>query len=73
MRGRVDYQSMNYRGYDGSLTNVLLALDWRFATSWNTGVGYRFVDYRLDSTNDKFRGQVNYKFNGPTVFIGATF
>jgi len=73
LRGRVDYLTLNYQGYDGSLKNLLLALDWRFAKNWSAGLGYRFVDYQLESTKARFHGQVNYKFKGPTLFIGAMF
>lgn len=73
LRGRVDYLSLNYQGYDGSLTNWLLALDWRFAKNWNAGFGYRFVNYKLESTKERFHGQVNYEFKGPTLFVGANF
>jgi len=73
LRGRVDYLSLHYQSYDGSLTNWLLALDWRFARNWSTGLGYRFVDYKLESTKPRFHGQINYRFKGPTLFVAATF
>ena len=73
LRGRVDYLSLKYGDYDGSLINGLVALDWRFAKNWGAGVGYRYVDYTLEATTSKFFGEINYKFKGPTLFVNAGF
>lgn len=73
VRGRVDYLSLNYNEYDGSLINTLVALDWRFAKNWGVGVGYRYVDYKVEATSSKWTGEINYKFRGPTLFVNAGF
>jgi hypothetical protein len=73
LRGRVDYLSLNYESYDGSLTNWMAAVDWRITPNWTAGVGYRYVDYKLESTKENFKGRVQYKFKGPTLYMGATF
>ena len=73
LRGRVDYLSLNYESYDGSLTNWMAAVDWRITPNWTAGVGYRYVDYKLESTKESFKGRVQYKFKGPTLYMGATF
>lgn len=73
VRGRVDWLSLNYGDYDGSLVNWLGAVDWRFAKNWVTGVGYRFVNYKVGVTKSDFNGQVDYRFKGPTLFVNANF
>jgi hypothetical protein len=73
LRGRVDYLSLNYDNYDGSLINWLAAVEWRFHKNWGAGLGYRYVDYKLEATKESFHGEVNYKFQGPTLYIGAAF
>ena len=73
LRGRVDYLSFNYQGYDGSLTNWMAAVDWRFTPMWSAGLGYRYVDYEVESSKDRFQGQLRYKFKGPTLYVGASF
>jgi hypothetical protein len=73
LRGRVDYLSLEYDEYDGSLINWLAAVDWRFAKNWGAGIGYRFVDYKLNVTKREFYGEVNYRFKGPTLFLNAAF
>ena len=73
LRGRVDYLSLQYGDYDGSLVNVMASFDWRFHKNWGAGVGYRYVDYTLDAESSDLRGEVNYKFHGPTLFVNAAF
>jgi hypothetical protein len=72
-RGRVDYLSLNYEHYDGKLVNWMAAIDWRFARNWGLGAGYRYVDYKLESTKTNFHGEVNYRFKGPTMYVEAAF
>lgn len=73
VRGRVDYLTLKYDQYDGSLVNFLVAFDWRFSKNWGVGAGYRYVDYKLSADDPDFRGEVNYKFKGPTLFLTAGF
>ena len=73
LRGKVDYLSLKYNDYDGSLLNTALAVEWRFAKHWGVGIGYRYVDYKLDVEKTDFHGEVNYKFSGPTLFVNAAF
>jgi len=71
--GRVDYFSLNYEQYDGSLTNVQAAVDYRFTRHFGVGLGYRYVDYSLDSSKSSWTGNIEYKFQGPTLFGIASF
>ena len=73
LRGRVDFLSLKYEDYDGRLVNWMGAVDWRFTRNFGAGLGYRYVDYRLDATKPDFRGQVKYRFKGPTIFVNAAF
>jgi hypothetical protein len=73
LRGSVDLLSFKYDEYDGRLLNWLAAIDWRFAKNWGAGIGYRYVDYKLEAESSDFRGEINYKFKGPTFFINAAF
>jgi opacity protein-like surface antigen len=73
LRARADLLSFSYGDYDGSLTNVELSVDWRFSPNFSVGAGYRYVDYKLDVTSSSWKGEVNYKFDGPIVFIEAAF
>ena len=73
LRGRVDFLSLKYNEYDGRLMNWMAAVDWRFAKNVGAGIGYRYVDYRLDATKNDFTGEVRYTFKGPTIFVNMGF
>jgi hypothetical protein len=73
LRGRVDFLSFKYDEYDGRLINLMAGADWRFTKNWGLGVGYRYVDYRVSSTDVDFHGEVKYEFRGPTVYLTAAF
>jgi hypothetical protein len=73
LRGRVDFLSFKYNDYDGRLVNWMAAFDWRFHKNFGAGIGYRYVDYKLEATKSDFTGEVNYTFKGPTIFVNAAF
>jgi hypothetical protein len=73
LRGRLDFLSLKYQDYDGRLINWMGAVDWRFHKNMAAGVGYRYVDYKLDATKSDFTGEVRYKFKGPTIFFNVGF
>jgi hypothetical protein len=73
LSGRVDYFSLKYDEYDGSLANFSVGVDYRFTRHFGVGVGYRYVDYQLDATKSSYTGSVNYKFSGPTLYATGSF
>jgi len=73
LRGRVDYLSLKYNDYDGRLVNWMAAVDWRFTRNVGVGLGYRYVDYKLEADKADFRGEVQYTFKGPTLFVNVAF
>ncbi len=73
LTGRVDYFSLNYNDYDGSLKSVSAGIDYRVTRNFGVGAGYRYVDYDLTVSKSNFNGGVRYKFSGPTVYAIASF
>lgn len=73
MSGRVDYFSLSYDQYDGSLTNFQIALDYRFTRHFGVGGGYRYVRYNLETSKSSWRGEIDYKFSGPMLYGVASF
>jgi hypothetical protein len=73
LRGRFDYLSLDHNGYDGSMVNAMASIGYRLLEHVGAGVGYRFVDYKLRAEKVDFRGEVNYRFKGPTVYLEAAF
>lgn len=73
LSGRLDYFSLNYNDYEGSLVNVSAGIDYRFTRNFGVGVAYRYIDYDVTVTKSSFNGGVEYKFNGPMVYVTASF
>lgn len=73
LSGRLDYFSLNYSDYDGSLKNFTAGIDYRITRNFGIGAGYRYVDYDLTVTKSSYNGAIRYKFNGPTVYAVASF
>ena len=73
LSGRVDYFSMNYNEYDGSLTNFNVGVDYRVARNFGVGLGYRYINYDVTATKTSYTGNVNYKFSGPMIYGVASF
>ena len=73
LSGRVDFFSLNYNDYDGSLINLVGAVDYRFTRNFGIGVGYRYVDYDLEVTKSSFTGSVQYQFSGPVLYLIGSF
>jgi hypothetical protein len=73
LHGRVDWLSLTYEQYHGSLTNLYVGADWRFVPNWGVGLGYRYVNYRVTADKNSFHGEANYEFQGPTVYFAGAF
>ena len=73
LRGRIDYLTLKHDHYDGELINFMAAVDWRFSQHAGIGLGYRYVDYKLESSKPRFHGEINYNFKGPTIYLSGAF
>jgi opacity protein-like surface antigen len=73
LSGRVDFFSLKYNDYDGSLVNAVAGVDYRFTRNFGIGLGYRYVDYDLDVTKSSFSGGVKYQFSGPMLYAVGSF
>ena len=65
LSGRVDFFSMSYGDYDGSLTDVSAGVDYRFSRNFGVGVGYRYVDYDVDVTRTRLHRQRHLQVQRP--------
>ena len=71
--GRVDYFSLKYEDYDGSLTNLSIGVDYRVARNFAVGLAWRHVDYDVNVTKPHYTGGIRYKFSGPALFGVLSF
>ncbi|QJR15741.1 outer membrane beta-barrel protein [Usitatibacter palustris] len=59
--------------YDGELVNFAVGLEWAFHPQAYVGVGYNYYKYNLVSEKGGARGEFDYRFDGPTVYLGYSF
>src|SRR5688572_3489685 len=57
LNGRIEFMSLGIDDYDGRLFNVQANLTYRIFDNFGVGVGYRFVDYRVDVEKDDWVGR----------------
>lgn len=72
-RGWVQFFSLQYDNYDGSMTNAAGMIEYDLFNNLGVGLGYAYYGYNLDSDNDHLKGSFSYDFSGPTAFIYASF
>lgn len=70
---RADFFALKHKGYDGRLLNGQANVVYRFTPNAAVGGGVRYVDYKLRSDNSKIKGNVDYKFTGPQLFVELGF
>lgn len=72
--GRVDYLPVESRRVNGYLGSVEANVYHRLSPNWTVGVGYRYIEYRVDrkATGD-VGGRFEYRFRGPQVLLEAGF
>jgi opacity protein-like surface antigen len=71
--GNLDWLSLRIGDYDGRLLNTEAKLTYRVMKNVGLGIGYRYVDYRVDVKKPDWTGRLTYQFHGPTVFVQAGF
>lgn len=59
--------------YDGSLVNLSAAVEWSFLRQAYAGLGYTYYRYDLVSEKNSARGEFEYRFSGPALYLGFAF
>jgi hypothetical protein len=72
-QARLDWFSLTYDGYKGTLWNVQTNLLYRLSPNVAVGIGYRLNDYALKADRSSWRGEVDYRFHGPQILVQAGF
>lgn len=70
---RGDYLSLKIDDYKGRLFNGEAAVTWRFTKNVGIGAMWRYVNYRVDVSKDRWDGRLQYRFSGPAVFMQVGF
>lgn len=68
-----DYLSIDDDDLDGNIATYRAGLGYQLLENMGIGVGYDVLDFNVESTNSGFSGLVNYRQQGPTVFLSLRF
>lgn len=70
---RLDRFSLSYDKYDGSLTSLGLDLTYQPFRHLGFGAGYRGLFIRMDAAGDRATLRFRQTFEGPLLFVNASF
>ncbi len=65
--------SLSFDEYDGRLTDYRLAALWQPLQWLGIGLGYNLFKVDLDVEKDRFRGSLEWQYDGPQLFLSGTF
>jgi hypothetical protein len=67
------YFALSIDEYDGSLTDLRVALMWQPKTWLGLGIGYDRFAVDVDVEKDRFDGSLDWTYEGPMIFYSASF
>ena len=71
--GRIDRFTMSYDHYDGNITSIGLDLNYRPFRYVGFGLAYRSLFIILKASKPDFTAQFNQSFQGPLLYMSASF
>jgi hypothetical protein len=71
--GRLDRFTMSYDKYDGNVTSIGLDVNYQPFRHVGFGLAYRSLFIILKATGDNFAAQFNQTFQGPLLYLNASF
>ncbi|KQY75438.1 hypothetical protein [Brevundimonas sp. Root1423] len=73
LNGRVDFLSLEVDEYGGGITNVQASAAYRFSRNFSAGLAWRYVAYDLQVEKTEYNADIDYNFNGPSIFARISF
>jgi hypothetical protein len=65
--------SLSIDEYDGNLQDYRLTLTWQPKAWLGVGIGYDWFEANGSVDKDDFKGDLDWRFNGPMVYYSASF
>jgi len=69
----VQYFSLAFDPYDGSVTDFTISGAWQFAEHWALGAGWNSFTTKVDVDGNKFDGSLRWRYGGARIFVTASF
>ena len=73
LNGMGQFLKVKINEYDGGLYQATGAVEWAFLPQAYAGLGYNYYKYELTSTKEHVRGEFNYRFDGPALYLTWAF
>ena len=73
MDAGLQYFSISYDPYDGSVTDFNVSGVWQFAEHWGVGAGWNQFRTNLQVDGDRFDGDLTWKYGGARIFVTASY
>jgi hypothetical protein len=67
------YFSMTYGDIEGNVQNYRALLNWQPKSWLGLGVGYDSFSLDVDVDSNRFRGRMDWSYQGPMIFYSASF
>jgi hypothetical protein len=71
--GRLQVFRLEVGGYEGSIDHLAVRLEHQTFRYIGFGLGYDFFELDVDIDDSEWRGFANYQFQGPTLYVRASF
>ncbi len=71
--GGIQYFSISFDPYDGSVTDLYLSLVWQFSEHFGIGAGWNQFRTNLEVDDDNFDGELTWEYGGARIFVTASF
>ena len=69
----VQYFSISFDQYDGSVTDLTASAVWQFSKHVGVGAGWNNFITKVDVDGDDFHGALRWKYGGARIFLTASF
>lgn len=73
LQAHAQYFEISYGDYHGNLQDYQAGILWKLSTHFGVGAAYNLFDTRVDADDDRFRGMLNWKYQGAQVFVRVGF
>jgi hypothetical protein len=69
----IQYFSISYDVYDGSVTDYTASAVWQFSKHFGIGAGWNNFVTKVDVDGDSFNGRLRWRYGGARIFVTASF
>lgn len=68
-----EWFGLEFDGYDGTLHDLMVAIDYRFSRRTGLGIGYNIVEINVDTTEKALRADLLWQYSGLFAYLRTTF